>query len=124
MNFSNQHSLSVVRRVSFKFARSRRRVRKKEVTERKHERASRKHEKALREHERAQREHGKATREHKGARREHIDETGVSGRAKRRNQSQRPVTCWPQFGAYIYIHIFQTEALPDRLGFRLFNLFF
>ncbi len=95
MNSSDQHPLPAVRRLSLKFARSRRRVRKKEVAEGEHERASREHGGALGEHERAQREHGRATREH-------IDETSVSGRAKRRDLSQRSVTCWPQFETYIY----------------------
>ena len=57
------------------------------------------------EHERAVREHGGAGGEHEGATREHMDETGLSGRAKRRDLSQRLFTYWPQLGAYIYIYI-------------------
>ena len=88
MEPSDQHPLPAVTRVSLKLARSRRRVRKKEVAEG--------------EHERAQREHGRAQREHEGAGREHVDETGLSGGAKRRGLSQRPVTCWPGFGDATY----------------------
>ena len=57
-----------------------------------------------REHEEAKREQGRAAREHGGAEGEHIDETGVSGGAKRRHLSQRPVTCWLRFGETIYIY--------------------
>ena len=53
---------------------------------------------AEREHEGAIREQGRASREHRGAEGEHIDETGVSGGAKRRGLSQQMVTCWLQFG--------------------------
>ena len=60
---------------------------------------------AEREHEGAMREQGRAAREHGGAEGEHIDETGVSGGAKRRLLSQRPITCWPGFGDAIYIYI-------------------
>ena len=49
------------------------------------------------------REQGRASREHRGAKGEHIDETGVSGGAKRRHLSQRSVTCWHRFGDVIYI---------------------
>ena len=69
------------------------------MAEGEHERASSEHGGAASEHERAQ-------REHKGATREHIDETGLSGRAKRRGLSQRRVTCLPGFGETIYIYIY------------------
>ena len=40
-----------------------------------------------------------------------MDKAGVSGGAKRRGLSQRVVTCWPQFGAYIYnIYMGRHEA--------------
>ena len=41
--------------------------------------------------------------------REHIDKTGVGGGAKRRDLSQRRVTCCPKFGAYIYIYIYHLD---------------
>ena len=44
-----------------------------------------------------------AWREQEGAKGEHIDETGVSGGAKRRHLSQRTVTYWLGFGDAIYI---------------------
>jgi hypothetical protein len=47
-------------------------------------------------------------REHERAEGEHIDETGVSGGAKRRGLSQQAVTCWPGFGETIYIYIYTT----------------
>ena len=62
------------------------------------------------EHKRAQREQrgadGEHEGEHEGATREHIDETGVSGGAKRRDLNQQSVTCCPQVGAYTYNYIF------------------
>ena len=51
------------------------------------------------------REQRRASREHEGVKGEHIDETGVSGGAKRRYLSQRTVTCWLRFGDAIYIYI-------------------
>ena len=50
-------------------------------------------------------EQGRAAREHGEAEAEHIDETGVSGRAKRRHLSQRTdyVLAWVR-GCYIYIY--------------------
>ena len=62
---------------------------------------------AEREHGGAAREQGRAAREHGGAEGEHIDETVVSGGAKRRRLSQPAVTCWPQFGVAIYIYTFK-----------------
>ncbi len=59
---------------------------------------------AEREHKGATREQGRATREHGGAEGEHIDETVVSGGAKRRHLSQPAVTCWPGFGDTIYTY--------------------
>ena len=50
------------------------------------------------EHGGVEREHKGVMREHGGAEGEHIDETGVSGGAKRRGLSQRLVTCWHRFG--------------------------
>ena len=82
MEPSDQHPLPAIQKVSLKLARSRRRVRKKEV---------------------AEGEHGGALGEHERAQREHIDETGFSGEAKRRDLSQQRVTCCPGFGEYIYI---------------------
>ncbi len=35
-----------------------------------------------------------------------MDETVVSGGAKRRHLSQRLVTCWPQLGYILYIGIY------------------
>lgn len=58
---------------------------------------------AASEHEGAEGEHEGASREHGRAEGEHVDETGLSGGAKRRGVSQQRVTCYPQFGAYIYI---------------------
>lgn len=54
------------------------------------------HEGAASEHEGAggaPREQGGASREQEGVEREHINETSVSGGAKRRGLSQRTVTC-------------------------------
>ena len=59
-----------------------------------------------REHYLSMREQGRAAREHGEAEGEHIDETVVSGRAKRRHLSQRPITCWPGFGDTIHIYVF------------------
>jgi len=70
--------------------------------------AKREHEEAAREQKKAIREQRKAAREHREAEREHIDETGVSGRAKRRPLSQRAVSCWSGFGDAIYIYIHNT----------------
>lgn len=77
----DQYPLPAIKRVSLKFARNQRRIRKKEVAKGEHERALREHGVALGEHKRAQ-------REHKGARREHVDETGVSGRVNWQDLSQ------------------------------------
>ena len=58
----------------------------------------------------AEGEHEGAAREHGRAEGEHIDETVVSGGAKRRHLSQLAVTCWPGFGETIYIYIFFWQA--------------
>jgi len=49
--------------------------------------------------------------EHGRAEEEHINETGVSEGAKRRGLSQRWVTCWLQFGEFIYICIYIYQYL-------------
>ena len=48
----------------------------------------------------------RAIREYERAEGEHINETGVSGGAKRRHLSQQAVTCWLRFGEIIYIYIY------------------
>ena len=101
----DRHPLPAAPRVSLELARNQQRIRKREVAQGEHERASREHRGAGGEHERAQREHGRATREHEGASREHLDETGLSGKAKRRGLNQHQITYCPQFGVYIYIYI-------------------
>lgn len=57
------------------------------------------------EHGGIMREQRRAAKEHGGVEGGHINETGVSGGAKRRHQSQRAITCWLRFGDAIYIYI-------------------
>lgn len=74
------------------------------------------------EHKGATREQGRAAREHGGAEGEHIDETGVSGGAKRRHLSQPSITCWLGFGDTIYIYIYFGGLQVYRLSlFSLMN---
>ena len=90
-----QHLLLTAPRVSFELAKIRQRVQEKEMAKGEHGGAASEHEGAEGEHEGASREHGRAEGEH-------VDETGLSGGAKRRGVSQQRVTCYPRFGAYIY----------------------
>ena len=76
--------------------------------------AEKEHWGAKREHEGVIREQGKAAREHRGTEGEYINETGVSGGAKRRHLSQRLVTCWPRFGDAIYITYKHTDLLHNE----------
>jgi hypothetical protein len=66
------------------------------------------------EYERATSEHEGAEGELEGATREHIDETDVSGGAKRRGLSQRTVTCCVQFGDTLYIYKLTSPYPPLR----------
>ena len=62
------------------------------------------------------RELRRAAREHGGAEGEHIDETVISGGAKRRHLSQPTVTCWPGFGETVYIYtipLYDSFSLPS-----------
>ena len=56
----------------------------------------------MREHGGAGGEHERAAREHEEAVREQMNKTCLTGGAKRRDLSQRPITCWPEFDIYIY----------------------
>jgi len=69
------------------------------VTEKKHKKAARKHREATRKQKRAVREHERASRKQ-------MNETVLSGGAKRQGLSQPVVTCWPGFGETIYIYIY------------------
>ncbi len=81
-----------------------------------HRGSMREHERAAKEHGGAEGEYGRAIKEHKGVWKEHIEETGVSGGAKRRGLYQWPVTCWPQIGDIIYIYQCINLRFPGQVS--------
>ena len=89
-----EHLLLAAPRVSIKLAKFRQRVQEKKV-------ADGEHKGVVSEHEGAEKEHKGALRKHERAEKEYVDETGLSGRTKRRGLSQQTITCCFRFGAYI-----------------------
>ncbi len=65
-----------------------------------------------REYKRVEGEYRRVEGEHRRVEGEHINETGVSGGAKRRYLSQQSVTCWPGFGETIYIYTTVHSTIP------------